>query len=74
MKLMKLQPRNNNHYKISISKHNIRYIRIYNYINNMYVHIQYVDMLLNKFYSCYMETVVSIMNRRGLGIDTYCEN
>ena len=25
---------------------------------------------LNKFYSCYMATVVSIINGRGLGIDT----
>ena len=25
---------------------------------------------LNKFYSCYMATVVAIVNGRGLGIDT----
>ena len=30
--------------------------------------------LLNKFHSCYMAIVVSIVNGRGLGIDTHYEN
>ena len=29
---------------------------------------------LNKFYSCCMATVVSIVNGHGLGIDTRCGN
>ena len=29
---------------------------------------------LNKFYSCYMTTVVDIVDGRGLGIDTYHGN
>ena len=30
--------------------------------------------LVKKFYSCYMVTVVVIINGHGLGINTHCEN
>ena len=30
--------------------------------------------MVNKFYSCYRETIVIIVNRRGLGIGTHCRH
>ena len=45
----------------------------YNYVRHGYLVI-YKKCWINKFYSCYMATVVGIINGRGLDIDMHHGN